>query len=513
MKAASSLVGGVTLFAYNGGGELLLTESMGTSGTSGVVSVNFDMTFSGGGGGQLPTAKMTTKENNSDHTGTTWTPEVSSSHVKTEQVAGGTKVIWCWHWDTTQVHNGDHEIKVNLYSSPEAEEPFYTSDPPESITIKNLSITSPEGDYLVWNPGGTSDTEISYTLEDDGSTANTSVEVKIYNMAGQCVRTDSATGGSYEWNGEDDGEESQDKGIYLYKLTASHTNSSTCNVCNETLTATDTYCNKSDWTIGDITVQMLSYDEGTGSMKVGYKITPDGCGATTATSAAVVALNPGLASCGSTSQSNPVTVENQPTNSNLFPNFDVTFGDPGYWTFLVSGVDKDPTHNRNHVDEEDGGRLIWPAEAPWAHGADVDLDVSDDENEDSPGMVVVRNCDGNGAGRKAITLPNAGGSFSGNLILSRNNSKLKVYDALTGGNEITFNGTDNKFPNSSLPKTLYVEGYEASDSTGDAVLTLQAENAANSDSVSFTVLWVTITFGVRYYQLIRSAKARFGLPS
>jgi hypothetical protein len=84
-------------------------------------------------------------------------------------------------------------------------------------------------------------------------------------------------------------------------------------------------------------------------------------------------------------------------------------------------------------------------------------------------------------------------TWSGNLVLTKTSSggAVRVFDASTGGAEITFNGVDNVFPSESLPKTLYVEGSGESTTMRDVTFTLAAQQGAGvPDSVSFTVLWV-----------------------
>jgi hypothetical protein len=126
---------------------------------------------------------------------------------------------------------------------------------------------------------------------------------------------------------------------------------------------------------------------------------------------------------------------------------------------------------------------------------DLDIDGVTDQNEESVGAVVVRSYDSNNAPRVKITLQKVQPSqWSGNVILSRNNTKVKVYTAETGGTEITFNGTDSKFANGNLPKELWVQGDTASGSMRDVVLDLYIEGWSSvKDTVKFTVLWVEIS--------------------
>jgi len=128
---------------------------------------------------------------------------------------------------------------------------------------------------------------------------------------------------------------------------------------------------------------------------------------------------------------------------------------------------------------------------------EVDLDISgvSDADEEAKGALVVRRYDNNNAPRKEIILrrviPNA---WDGNVVLSRSLTKIKVYDAETGGTEITFNGADNKFANSALPKSLWVQGDTATNSMRGVELDLVTEPLpVFADTVTFTVLWVDVT--------------------
>jgi hypothetical protein len=121
------------------------------------------------------------------------------------------------------------------------------------------------------------------------------------------------------------------------------------------------------------------------------------------------------------------------------------------------------------------------------------VDGVEEAKKTDPGALVVRNHDNNNAPRVKVTLEQVlPATWQGNVVLSKNNSNIKVYDSATGGTELTFNGTDNKFSNTSdLPKDLYVEGATASTSMRDVELSLQAENnSTSSDTAKFTVLWV-----------------------
>jgi len=121
------------------------------------------------------------------------------------------------------------------------------------------------------------------------------------------------------------------------------------------------------------------------------------------------------------------------------------------------------------------------------------IDGVADSDKTNVGGLVVRNNDDNGAPRQKITIQMAEpNTMTGNVILTRSSgAKVKVFNSASGGTEITFNGTNNKFSTSSLPISLYVEGANYSDSMRDITFTLNLEEQSNvSDSAAFTVLWV-----------------------
>lgn len=113
-----------------------------------------------------------------------------------------------------------------------------------------------------------------------------------------------------------------------------------------------------------------------------------------------------------------------------------------------------------------------------------------DGEEESVGALVVKNGDGNDAPRLPVSMRRVKG-LTGDLVLNRVTSRLKVFTAAKGGAEIAFDGSSNRFANASLPKTVYVEGFEQSDAMRDAALTLEmADDPECKDTVKFTVLWV-----------------------
>ncbi len=140
-----------------------------------------------------------------------------------------------------------------------------------------------------------------------------------------------------------------------------------------------------------------------------------------------------------------------------------------------------------------GTAVDWVRVRPASHVSLTIDDVPDTQKTD-PGAVVVRNDGSNDPPRKKIWLHSSG--MTGEVILTRSNAKVDVFTHATGGTPLTFDGADNRFPvgPSSMPLALFVEGTSPSDTMGDVTLTLSDESSPpNTDSVTFTVLWVTIS--------------------
>jgi hypothetical protein len=70
-----------------------------------------------------------------------------------------------------------------------------------------------------------------------------------------------------------------------------------------------------------------------------------------------------------------------------------------------------------------------------------------------------------------------------------------VFTAETNGTEITFDGSDNRFANTALPKSLWVQGEEPSGAPQDITLTFTSDPGGCADSVTFTVITVEPQWG------------------
>jgi hypothetical protein len=118
--------------------------------------------------------------------------------------------------------------------------------------------------------------------------------------------------------------------------------------------------------------------------------------------------------------------------------------------------------------------------------------VADEDEEDVGGLVVLR-IDDNGAPRKKITLTTEPATWSGDVTLTRDRGFVKVFDAAEGGNEITFDGNDNKFAAAGLPKDLWAQGSFRSFFMRDVTFTLTGDGTGCEDKGKFTVLWVFVS--------------------
>jgi len=89
-----------------------------------------------------------------------------------------------------------------------------------------------------------------------------------------------------------------------------------------------------------------------------------------------------------------------------------------------------------------------------------------------PDAVVVRKPHTNPA-RQPVVL-RASTAFTGTGSFTRSSDRVKFFDAAAGGNEITFNGTDNVFTDAQLVAghSLFAEGFSASAAVNDVTLTL-----------------------------------------
>jgi hypothetical protein len=122
--------------------------------------------------------------------------------------------------------------------------------------------------------------------------------------------------------------------------------------------------------------------------------------------------------------------------------------------------------------------------------AKIDLAGIADGQKATIGGLIVRNIDGNNAPRKKITISMVvtPPGYAGGVVLECGSNKVKVYDAITAGSVVA---AGTRFPHTSLPKDLWVEGVKYSDSMRDVEISIDTEGGAiRDDFVTVTVLWL-----------------------
>ena len=112
-------------------------------------------------------------------------------------------------------------------------------------------------------------------------------------------------------------------------------------------------------------------------------------------------------------------------------------------------------------------------------------------NKISVGGLIVRNFDANSAPRKKITISAVTPAGApGDVILQCASAKVKFFDAAIAGSEIKIDGAVNRFAPGVLPKDIFAEGVDASDTMRDVRVSLDHGTRTTVDSARLTVLWV-----------------------
>ncbi len=161
-------------------------------------------------------------------------------------------------------------------------------------------------------------------------------------------------------------------------------------------------------------------------------------------------------------------------------------------------------------DEPDAGRLpigahgVGEAKGPAKPKADIDIvgkyldgglrTAFDETTEDTIGGLVVRRVDNNNAPRQQISVEKltdvAGAAVVGGKVKVTFGGSVELYDTKDGLNKLP---TEKVFDNANLPVQLWVQGVAGSGTMRDVKITATPVGAGESDDVSFTVLWATVT--------------------
>ncbi|HAH86941.1 MAG TPA: hypothetical protein DCL60_06170, partial [Armatimonadetes bacterium] len=237
-----------------------------------------------------------------------------------------------WNTLQTKAHNGSYKTRVLWKANVTT---FYTDDS-GSATVSNLVVSS-STEYLLYS--GTGTISITYSLQDSVPNNATNVTVDIYNSSQTRIRQSAfsevtGSGKTYTWDGKNSGGVQQPKGVYLYKITASHTQDG----------CTDSDYDKSGWTISSVSAEETSYNATTGvsTMQASCTINPSGSSQSTATSAKLQILSPDLANAGIQEINNPAG------SVCTFSDVNVTLNRKGNYTFLVTAKDKDGGMDKAH---------------------------------------------------------------------------------------------------------------------------------------------------------------------
>ncbi len=120
------------------------------------------------------------------------------------------------------------------------------------------------------------------------------------------------------------------------------------------------------------------------------------------------------------------------------------------------------------------------------------LDVDTNQDKRAVGGLVVLNADGSTTPRRKITVQKVTPEdFDGNVILQSASDKIKIFDASTGGTEISIDGTKNKFANATLARNLFVEGVAGSGAMRDVEISVDVDGlATRADFIKLTVYTV-----------------------
>ncbi len=227
---SSSAVGGATMFAYNGGGELsiplMLCEASGSAGTI-IITSKIQIT---GGGPCILSAELITQEITGAHT----TTEISRYTVTPYAENGYWVAKFNWntcdgdHNTTNPVtHNGNYATKVIWRNIIDPHNPIVIATDPGTATVNNLVITSVSPDLVSW-PGGTTSTTVSASYTDGDTPAKTASLSAPNVVSDRTAATTSvqgtpgATGCTFNLTGAQSSKE-----LYTCEATISHGNDST----------------------------------------------------------------------------------------------------------------------------------------------------------------------------------------------------------------------------------------------------------------------------------------------
>jgi len=173
-------------------------------------------------------------------------------------------------------------------------------------------------------------------------------------------------------------------------------------------------------------------------------------------------------------------------------NLDIGDVEPGTYTVEGTKVGFAPASASQEQPAPCGASTLYTLVLDPLH-AKIDLAGVAEADKVTIGGLIVRRFDGNNAPRKKVTISMVAlpAGCTANVILQSGSDKINIYDAAAAGNLIAINGAENRFPSASLPRDLWVEGINYSDTMRDIELSVDVEGATTRDDfVKLTALWL-----------------------
>ena len=283
-----------------------------------------------------------------------WTPILTEGNPAqlistTTDADGVVNQIYEMSWNTLGLHNADYQLRLKAdYNCNCHQTAFRSVEQIHTVNVKNLDITTcnpwDSRDFLRWDPNqGVADTTIRCTLEDNGGVDATTLDISIYHSDRTAnpnpVRTATVTTGSgsvynYVWNGFDSSGVACPTGIYLFTVTAHHSQTG----------GTDTVSDRASdaFVVEDRLLPVTGQYE-----KRDFQAKVQG----TVSDSLITCMDPQLVILGSTTGSTPLSSPPLYVTSDWLQVARVDWSPEiaGPYVFLMSGKDGTPGNDKSHM--------------------------------------------------------------------------------------------------------------------------------------------------------------------